>query len=110
MPDTQSGDSATIELPDPQSRDALAEQMATVYDFFVKHPVLPAPSTVMFRALPGDATAVSVYTSSRAELDALAGYFGQSAPADSKTYVGAQFYVHTPGLQVTVGFHAEMPR
>lgn len=100
MSDTHSGLSATIELPEPQPRGKLIEQLASVGDFFDDHPVLRQPHLT-----------VSVYANSRAELDALAGYFGQQPPPDAGCYNGAQFYVHTSaGVQLTIAYHAAVQR
>ncbi len=100
MPDTQSGDRATIELPEPQPRDDFHARLQAIKDFFEAHPSLPAPQ---FTA--------NVYVNSRAELDAFAGYFGQQAPPDAGCYEGAQFYVPVDELNsITVSFHASMAR
>lgn len=96
MSETQSGDSATIELPEPQPRVKLAGQLESIGDFFQKHPALREPHI-----------SVSVYASSRAELDALAGYFGQQPPEPAECYDGAQFYCYTDaGVTVTIAYHA----
>jgi hypothetical protein len=95
MTDTQSGESSTIELPEAQPRAKMVEQLASIGDFFQKHPMLREPHI-----------SVSVYASSRAELDALAGHFGQQPPADAGCYDGAQFYVYTDAnVTVTVAYH-----
>lgn len=102
MSDTQSGDKATIELPEPQPRDAFRARLQALQEFLDKHPALPAPATISF----GETwTSASIYVDSRADLDAMAGYFGQPAPAAASHYNGAQFSVDAGPLHVTVSFH-----
>lgn len=96
MTDTHGGDIATtLELPEAQPRDKMIEQLAAIAEFFQKHPLLRQPRMTL-----------SVYADSRAELDALAGYFGQQPPADAGCYNGAQFYVSAgAGVELTIAYH-----
>jgi hypothetical protein len=97
MTDRHGADGATLELPEPQPRDRLVEQLASIADFFQKHASLRQPHLT-----------VSVYADSRAELDALAGHFGQQPPPNAGCYNGAQFYVPTDaGVTVIISHHAD---